>query len=287
MARHVSSIPSVGRTALAIALVSALAGALVVFWLGRQKPAPGVAARPAAAQPPAAAAAREPERLKVKVLASFKHDPTAYTQGLLWHDGKLYESTGLYGKSSLREVSPASGEVLRLLSLPAAYFGEGLALVGDQLIQLTWKEQTAFVYGRARFDQQGTFEYTGEGWGLCWDGRKLIMSDGSDRLTFRDPGTFAPLGGVNVTEGGKPVLDVNELECVDGAVWANVWQTDRILRIDPASGQVTAEADASGLLTPEEKAAAEVLNGIAWRPDTKTFYITGKNWPKMFEVVFE
>lgn len=269
--------------------MSMLALTALALWL-RDLAGPA-AMKTSAAPPPAAAsspaaAAKPPERLKVKVLATRHHDPQAYTQGLLWHAGKLYESTGLYGRSSLREVDPQTGEVLRLVTVPARYFAEGLALAGGRLIQLTWQEGTAFVYGLAKFDQQGDFGYSGEGWGLCDDGRRLIMSDGSDRLTFRDPVTFAQQGGVNVSEDGKPVLNVNELECVDGVVYANVWQTDRILRIDPATGRVTGAIDAAGLLSEAEKAKADVLNGIAWRPDTKTFYITGKNWPKMFEVVF-
>ncbi len=234
----------------------------------------------------ATAPVKRPERLKVKVLASVHHDPAAYTQGLAWHDGKLYESTGQYGSSSLRQVHPTTGEVLRFLPLPQSTFAEGLALVGDRLIQLTWQEETAFVWSASDFKPRGQLQYSGEGWGLCWDGSRLVMSDGTDHLTFRDPQTFASVGGVDVTLEGRPLLEINELECVDGAVWANVWKTDQIVRIDPATGVVTAVVDASGLLTWQEAARAEVLNGIAWKPETKTFLITGKNWPKLFEATF-
>ena len=277
------------RAGVGLVVMSVVALTLLTLWLRsmRSVAQPASVAPAPSAVAPAASPAPAVEHLKVKILATRPHDPQAYTQGLLWHAGRLYESTGLYGFSSLREVKPETGEVLRSTPLPAKYFGEGLALVDDRLIQLTWQEGTAFVYGLARFDLRGQLAYTGEGWGLTWDGKRLIMSDGSDRLTFRDPVTFASLGGVNVAENGQPVLDVNELEWVDGVLYANVWQTDRILRIDPASGRVTAEIDAAGLLTDAERASAEVLNGIAWRPDTKTFYITGKKWPKLFEVVFE
>jgi glutaminyl-peptide cyclotransferase len=278
------------RAGVGIVIMSVVALTLLTLWL-RRLPPPAPPRPPASpAQPaPAPAPPKPPERLKVKVLATHPHDPQAYTQGLLWHEGKLYESAGQYGASSLREVNPATGEVLRFVPVDPSIFAEGLALVGDRLIQLSWKEDKAFVYGLAKLDPRGTFDYTGEGWGLCYDGKKLIMSDGSDRLTFRDPNTFTPVGGVNVSDDSGPVLNLNELECVDGAVYANVWQTDRILRIDPESGRVAAEIDASGLLgllSSAERAKAEVLNGIAWRPDTKTFYITGKYWPKMFEVQF-
>jgi len=223
------------------------------------------------------------EHLKIKVLGSVPHDTAAYTQGLVWTEGMLYESAGQYGQSSLRQVDPKTGKVLRSVPVPPRYFAEGLALVGDRLLQLTWQEGTAFVYDLATFSRREELPYSGEGWGLCFDGKRLIMSDGSNHLTFRDPATFASTGGVDVALDGRPVMRLNELECVDGAVYANVWQADEILRIDPETGRVTAVIDAAGLLTPEEAANAEVLNGIAYKPETKTFLLTGKYWPKMFE----
>lgn len=227
------------------------------------------------------------EHLKVKVLGSMPHDREAYTQGLVWTEGMLYESAGQYGRSSLRQVDPQTGKVLRSVPVPPRYFAEGLALVGERLLQLTWQEGTAFVYDLATFSRTGELPYSGEGWGLCFDGKRLIMSDGSNHLTFRDPATFASTGGVDVALDGRPAMRLNELECVDGAVYANVWQSDEILRIDPATGAVTAVIDAAGLLTLKEAVRAEVLNGIAYKPETKTFLLTGKYWPKMFEVRFE
>ncbi len=234
----------------------------------------------------AGAAARPVQHLVVKVLSTRPHDAAAYTQGLVWDHGTLYESTGLYGQSSLREVDPRTGAVKRQLSVPPGFFAEGLAEAGNRLIQLTWKEDVAFVYDRRTFERVAEYRYEGEGWGLCNDGRRLVMSDGSDRLTFRDLKTFAVTGSVAVRREGVPVRELNELECVDGAVWANVWQTDEIVRVDPQSGQVTAVVEARGLLSAEEMVRADVLNGIAWDPAKKTFLITGKLWPRMFEVVF-
>jgi glutaminyl-peptide cyclotransferase len=223
----------------------------------------------------------------VKVVSTRPHDTSAYTQGLVWDRGTLYESAGLYSESTLRQVDPATGEVKRRLKIPDRYFAEGLALVDDRLIQLTWQEGTAFVYRASDFGKIREFSYTGEGWGLCYDGKRLVMSDGSDRLTFRDPATFAVLGSVQVKLGGAPIDRLNELECVGGAVYANVYMTNDILRVDPATGEVAAVIDASGLLDPADyQAGAEVLNGIAWMPETKTFLITGKRWPTMFEVEF-
>lgn len=238
------------------------------------------------ASAPAASATGTPQRLKVKVISTRPHDPSAYTQGLLWHDGSLYESAGGYGVSSLRQVDPATGEVRRRIDLPQQYFAEGLARVGDHLIQLTWQEGVAFVYRLPDFKKVREHRYQGEAWGLCHDGTKLILSDGSDRLTFRDPETFAPLGDVRVRLAGAPVERLNELECVDGAVFANVYQTEDIVRIDPKTGDVTALIDASGLLgAADYQAGAEVLNGIAYDSVKKRFLITGKNWPLLFEVV--
>ena len=223
-----------------------------------------------------------------KVLETYPHDAGAFTQGLLLSGGHFYESTGLYGQSTLREVVPETGEVLREVELPPEYFAEGLALVGNRLIQITWKEGEALVYNLDTFEQTGTLPYEGEGWGLCFDGEALVMSDGSSTLTRRDPETFAVLGTTEVKSGGQPVTMLNELECVDGFVYANIWQTDTIVKI-AGSGQVAQEINASNLLSDAERAQLgpnAVLNGIAYDPEAKTFYLTGKLWPKVLQVRF-
>lgn len=243
------------------------------------------AAEPAPERPAAAPAVEE---LIVDVVSSHRHDPQAFTQGLVWNDGVLYESTGQYGESSVRRVDPESGEVLARVDLPPELFGEGLALVPDEgagrLIQITWQEELARVWTVPGLEPGGTLRYRGEGWGLCFDGERLVMSDGSDRLTFRDPATFEVLGRLQVTLRGEPLDRLNELECADGWVWANVLGADFLARIDPASGRVTATADASGLLAPAEAAAADVLNGIAYDPARRVYLITGKYWPRLFVV---
>jgi glutaminyl-peptide cyclotransferase len=240
-----------------------------------------LAARCRAAEPPAV------EHLRVRVLAVHPHDPDSFTQGLLWHDGSLYESTGLYGSSRLRRVEPESGGVLQERRLADEFFGEGLARVGDRLIQLTWQNRRGFVYDLRTFEPLSEVVYDTEGWGLCHDGSQLWMSDGSAYLTRRDMDTFADYGRLEVTQDGAPVALLNELECAEGWIYANILESDRIVRIDPSSGRVRATIDASGLLTPTERVAAGVLNGIAYEPRTEVFYVTGKNWPRLFEVVFE
>ena len=244
-----------------------------------------------------------PSVLIPEVLNSYPHDPQAFTQGLLWHAGSLYESTGLRGESSLRRVALETGEVEQkiMVSRPADqltganalpdYFAEGLALVDERLIQLTWTEGEAFVYDLNDFERLETFNYTGEGWGLCYDGRFLFHSDGSPYLSLRDPESFELLVKFVVTIEGQALQSglLNELECVGDYVYGNLWQTDYIVQIDKFTGVITAIIDARQLLSAEERAALDpnaVLNGIAYNPETDTFYITGKKWSRLFEVRF-
>ncbi|MGQ0837006.1 glutaminyl-peptide cyclotransferase [Actinokineospora sp.] len=227
-------------------------------------------------------------RLRVEVLDERPHDTTAFTQGLELVDGVLYEGTGLAGKSELRATDPETGTVERRAALPGDLFGEGITVVDDRIWQLTWQQGVAIERDRASLAERRRVGYQGEGWGLCFDapGRRLVMSDGSDKLTFRDPDTFAARGEVRVVADTGPVSKLNELECVDGTVYANVWQTDEIVRIDPASGTVTGIIDLSGLLEPHERSSTDVLNGIANLPGTDEFLVTGKLWPKMFRIRF-
>ena len=224
------------------------------------------------------------EELRVRVVGRYPHATDAFTQGLIWHEGVMYESTGQYGRSSLRKVRLSDGEVLAKRDLEPGLFGEGLALVDDRLIQLTWRSGLAIVSDLTTLEQRTTLSYTGEGWGLCYDGTSMVMSDGSSILEFRDPASMELRGEVTVLEDGHPVSKLNELECVGSEIYANVWQRDEILRIDRKTGHVTATIDASGLLTRIEAKRADVLNGIAYKPESKTFLLTGKLWPYVFEV---
>lgn len=227
-----------------------------------------------------------------RVVATYPHDPGAYTQGLLLADGTLLESTGRYGRSELRRVDLESGQVMRRVELPDEHFGEGLALVPgggdapDRLVQLTWQAGVAAIWDAATFERLGEHLYSGEGWGLCWDAaaHRFVLSDGSARLSFRDADTFAETGGVTVTYGGRPVGSLNELECVGGRVYANLYGAEQIVAIDPESGRVTAVVHAGGLLTADERRGADVLNGIAHDPADGTYLLTGKLWPKLLRV---
>jgi len=220
-----------------------------------------------------------------RVVAEYAHDPQAYTQGLVFDGGLLHESTGQRGTSSVRTVELETGKVLRKTDLSARFFGEGLALVGERLIQLTWEEGVARVYDRNTLKPLDQFEYEGEGWGLAFDGQHLIMSDGSEVLVFRDPQTFKEVRRVTVRMRGAPLPELNELELVEDEVWANVWKKDYIARIDPETGEVRGVVDLAGIFDrhsiPNEDA---VLNGIAYDAKSKRLFVTGKLWPKLFEV---
>lgn len=224
-------------------------------------------------------------RMTYEVVQAYPHDPLAFTQGLIFEDGIFYESAGLYGQSSLRKVDLATGEVLQRVDLPAVYFAEGLTAWGDQLIQLTWQEHSGFVYDKDSFTQTGTFEYATEGWGLTQDGERLIMSDGTSTLYFLAPETFAVLDRVTVTDLGREIANLNELEWIQGEVFANIWQTDDIVRIDPETGEVLGWIDLSGLLPEEERGPeTNVLNGIAFDPQDNRLFLTGKLWPRLYEI---
>ncbi|MDX1522172.1 MAG: glutaminyl-peptide cyclotransferase [Anaerolineae bacterium] len=219
------------------------------------------------------------------VVNSYPHDAGAFTQGLVYQDEIFYEGTGLHGQSSLRKVDPETGQVLEILDLAGEYFGEGIAIFDDKIYQLTWQSRVGFVYDKNSFELLQEFSYPTEGWGLTHDGQRLIMSDGTDTLYFLDPITLERVGQVAVQAQGQPVVRLNELEYINGEVYANIWQTDRIARIDPATGEVTAWIDLSGLLPPEDRTQpVDVLNGIAYQPDTDRLFVTGKLWPKLFEI---
>jgi len=220
----------------------------------------------------------------LKVLRDYPHDRRAFTQGLLFLDGTLYESTGLYGRSTVRRVDLTSGQVEQEAKLPGEFFGEGLARVGQRLLQLTWQNHKVLVWDLASLKKEAEFTYEGEGWGLCFDGRRLVMSDGSDKLTLRNSTTFAKEGELRVRLAGRPLSKLNELECGGAVIYANVWEDNHIARIDAGSGEVAAWIDASGLLDPSEAAGADVLNGIAEIANTGHLLVTGKLWPRMFEV---
>lgn len=222
----------------------------------------------------------------VEIVAEHPHDPAAFTQGLFVKDGLLFESTGLKGRSSLRRVNLQSGAVEKKVDLPADIFGEGIAPVGDRIVGLTWRSQIGYVFDMKSFATKRRFTYAGEGWGLTSDGKRLIMSDGTDELRFLNPSTLAETGRLSVTYGGKPLRNINELEWIDGEIYANVWRTDFIARIDPMSGVVKGVIDLSALRArlTDGPPDMDVANGIAWDTSARKLYVTGKNWPKLFEI---
>ena len=239
-------------------------------------------------QTPPRAPAREPQVYDAVVVARYPHDPDAFTQGLIWLGGHLYESVGQLGRSEVRRVSLADGRVLARSAIPASQFGEGLAAHGGELVSLTWQDGVAYRWDPRTLRRRGISRYPGEGWGLASDGRRLILSDGTPTLRFLDPETFAEQGRVAVTLRGRPLRDLNELEWIDGALWANVWHQPVIVRIDPVSGAVTGIVDLRptvrelGLNDPEA-----VANGIAWDAGAKRLFVTGKLWPKLYEIRLE
>jgi glutaminyl-peptide cyclotransferase len=223
-----------------------------------------------------------------EVVHTYPHDRTAFTEGLFYLDGFLYESTGIEGASSVRKVRLETGEVVQRHDLPSAYFGEGIIHWKDRLIQLTYKTEVGFVYNRSTFETERRFEYPGEGWAMTQDGKNIFMSDGTAQIRIWDPETLQELRRITVTDQGQPVPNVNELEWVKGEIYANIWETDRIARIDPATGRVVGWIDLAGLLNPNERIAGpegtDVLNGIAYDAKGNRLFVTGKRWPKLFEI---
>ncbi|MBA3917750.1 MAG: glutamine cyclotransferase [Gemmatimonas sp.] len=220
-----------------------------------------------------------------EIVATYPHDPKAFTQGLQWHDGRLFESTGQVKESNLREVELTTGRVLRQQDLEEPYFGEGIVILGDELFQITWQNGKAFTYNPKTFARQKTFSYDGEGWGLTTDGSAVIMSNGSSTLVYRDPATFKALKAITVTDKGVPVSQLNELEWVKGEIWANVWQSEQIARIDPATGNVLGWIDLTGILPAMDRSGNEdVLNGIAYDAAQDRIFVTGKYWSRLFHI---
>lgn len=217
-----------------------------------------------------------------RIINEYPHDSKAFTQGLLYENGTLYESTGLLKKSSLRQVELETGKVLKIFNMSDEHFGEGITIFGDSIIQLTWQSNTGFVYNISDFNQTGEFHYSTEGWGLTTDGDQLIMSDGTAKLHFLDPETYQEIRSVNVTDNGTAITRINELEYVDGEIYANIWLKDRIARISPETGEVLGWIDLTGILNKTD--GVDVLNGIAYDAENERLFVTGKYWPTIFEI---
>lgn len=254
-----------------------------VRWTMTMRILVAVAALVASACGPVSQAGGVPE-YGYEIVHTYPHDPSAYTQGLFYLNGLLYEGTGLNGRSSIRKVKLETGDILEKRDIPEQYFGEGIVNWKDRLIEITWQSQTGFVYDLATFGLRSQFSYPGEGWGLTQDGKRIIMSDGTSELRFWDPETLRESGRIAVSDEGRPVPELNELEWIKGEVYANVYQTDRIARIDPASGKVVGWIDLTGILSPDDRRGTDVLNGIAYDTKGNRLFVTGKLWPKLFEI---
>jgi glutamine cyclotransferase len=278
------TLPTILLALLVLVLVP-LVAACGVPGLAVQTDVPPTATSRIPTSPPDLSTAEPVPVYTYRVIHAYPHDRNAFTQGLVVEDGILYEGTGLWGQSTLRRVDLETGAVLQSYALPAEYFGEGITTLGNKIYQLTWQSHVGFIYDKQTFELLSQFSYPSQGWGLTHDGERLIMSDGTPLLHFLDPATLEEIGQVVVRDRGGPVFDLNELEYIHGEVWANVWQTDRIARIDPESGQVLGWIDLSGLLSPEDLAQpVDVLNGIAYDAERDHLFVTGKLWPKLFEI---
>jgi glutamine cyclotransferase len=256
----------------------ALAAIPVVLWQSGYSAAPGGSARGPVENIPV---------FGVKVVKTYPHDPKAFTQGLEYHGGYLYESTGRNGGSTLRQVALENGEVVRKVSLPPRYFGEGLTIFRENIYQLTWLSKTGFVYDLHSFRKTGEFHYENEGWGLTHDDASLILSDGTNTLRFIDPATFRVTKSIEVYAGNEAVANLNELEYINGEIFSNVWHSPRVARIDPRSGQVLAWLDLSPLVAREQRGEEDVLNGIAYDQKTRRIFVPGKDWPEIIEIRIE
>ncbi len=232
--------------------------------------------------------AQAPHKYNYEIVKVYPHDPHAYTQGLLYQNGILYEGTGQYGESGIRKTDMKNGKILSTLNIDSKLFGEGITIYQDKIYQLTWTSHQGFIYDLKSFSLESTFNYNTQGWGITSIGQQLIMSDGSHKLYHIVPTSFNVIKEVEVYDQNGPVKNLNELEYINGLVWANVWMQDRIVMIDPENGIIKGELDMSALLSAAERQklddSDDVLNGIAWNPETQTIYVTGKRWPKLFEI---
>jgi len=251
-------------------LLLAVLPAVAVFWAGK-----GTAGEPAPRGAPS---------YDYRVVRAYPHDRQAFTQGLAYSGGFFYEGTGLHGLSSLRKVEPASGRVLKEVRLDERHFGEGIAVMGGRIVQLTWRSQAGFIYDKKTFRMLAKFSYAGEGWGIAYDGKRLIMSDGTAALRVLDPKDFRETAQIHVRDERGPVAGLNELEYVRGAIYANIWPTDEIAVIDPLTGRVKGRIDLRGLLAKGDSQGVDVLNGIAYDARGDRLFVTGKLWPKVFEI---